>query len=180
MRFGLDPALLLRTACLAGFGLGAGTLLQVLRPDRVSLTPPAQPLACSAAPEEFNAPPVSEEADPVDVLPLCGRPRVVLADMRAASLFAGGHVAGALHIPCSAGPLSPEKKARLAAATTIVVIGESTSAGFIAANALRPYAPEARLQVLRGGFAAWEAAGFACASGPCEECVSSSPPRSPH
>lgn len=177
MRWGVDQSVLLRCGGLVALSVVGGGGLHALSPHRVSLASSNVPLACSAPTGNAAAALGPAEVEPAEVLPFCNRPGVVLADARSAALFANGHVAGALHVPCTAGPLSAEKRAALADARTIIVIGESTSAALTAAEALRPYAPEARLQVLRGGFKAWEDAGFACASGPCEECMTSTPLR---
>jgi rhodanese-related sulfurtransferase len=88
----------------------------------------------------------------------------VIVDVRSAQLFAEGHVAGALHLPCdSSGPLANDP--RIARARSLVVYGHSTEDARPVASALSQRNPGARVVVIAGGFPAWNAAGLACASG---------------
>jgi rhodanese-related sulfurtransferase len=59
---------------------------------------------------------------------------------------------------------------RLEAARTVIVYGDSSDDGRAVAETLRRLGLRGELRVLRGGFAAWEREGLACASGPCKDC----------
>ena len=58
----------------------------------------------------------------------------------------------------------------------MIVYGDSSDDGRAVAETLRRRGLHGDLRVLRGGFAAWEREGLACASGPCQDC----PPRGLH
>jgi 3-mercaptopyruvate sulfurtransferase SseA len=79
-------------------------------------------------------------------------------------------VAGAIHLPCDAsGSVASEAMHKLEGAATVIVYGESTDdARPVAASLHRRL--HNRVSLLKGGFAAWNQAGLACASGPCDEC----------
>jgi rhodanese-related sulfurtransferase len=110
--------------------------------------------------------------DPREASFLCGRPGVIFADTRPAARFEEGHVADAVHLPCDATALGAEPAiARLSHAQTVIVYGDSSDDGHSVAQTLRRRGLKADLRVLRGGFAAWEGAGLACASGPCKDCT---------
>jgi rhodanese-related sulfurtransferase len=54
---------------------------------------------------------------------------------------------------------------------TLVVYGETTADARTVAESLRPKLPAGlEVVVLEGGFAAWNAEGLACTSGPCPDC----------
>jgi 3-mercaptopyruvate sulfurtransferase SseA len=86
-----------------------------------------------------------------------------------------GHVAGAVHLPCDAGGKSAVEALAHSRAQTIVVYGASTDDARPVADSLQRRHPDVRVALLDGGFAAWSAAGLACASGPCDECKVSNP-----
>jgi rhodanese-related sulfurtransferase len=165
----LDRPLLLRTAALV---LGSGLLglgANAARPHGVELLAFAPPTACTGSPE---APAPAAEMDPREASFLCGRPGVIFADTRPAARFEAGHVASAVHLPCDATALGAEPAiARLSHAQTVIVYGDSSDDGHSVAETLRRRGLKADLRVLRGGFAAWESAGLACASGPCKDCT---------
>ena len=103
---------------------------------------------------------------------LCSRAGVVFADTRAEGRFEEGHVAFAVHLPCDATESGAQAAiAHLGQAQTVIVYGDSSDDGRAVAEALRRRGLHAELRVLRGGFAAWEREGLACASGPCVDCT---------
>src|SRR6185312_9304531 len=115
---------------------------------------------------------------PRDAAFLCSRPGVIFADTRPAPRFEEGHVADAVHLPCDATvPGAEAAIARLSHAQTVIVYGDSSDDGRAVAEALRGRGLSADLRVLRGGFAAWESAGLACASGPCKDCTLAGSPK---
>jgi rhodanese-related sulfurtransferase len=94
---------------------------------------------------------------------------VIFADTRPAARFEEGHVADAIHLPCDATALGAQAAiARLSHATTVIVYGDSSDDGRAVAETLRLRGLRGDLRVLRGGFAAWEREGLACASGPSD------------
>jgi rhodanese-related sulfurtransferase len=137
----------------------AGIAVNAARPHGVSLKSFAPPTECGS---QTAAQPV--EMAPREAQGLCGQPGVIIADTRADNAFAEGHVAGAVHLPCSAGRAT-EVLAQFDGATTIVVYGQSSDDARPVAESLLRRHPNARVAVLKGGFAAWSQAGLACASG---------------
>jgi rhodanese-related sulfurtransferase len=169
MLFRLDRPLLVRAVALVLGSGAAGLAANALRPSGVALLSFEAPTTCSAPPA--SEAPVLELA-PREASLLCGRPGVVFADTRAAARVEEGHVAGAVYLPCDA----TEQGARVAIgqlgqAQTVIVYGDSSDDGRAVAETLRRRGLRAELRVLRGGFAAWEREGLACASGPCQDCT---------
>jgi 3-mercaptopyruvate sulfurtransferase SseA len=96
---------------------------------------------------------------------------VAIADARPGSRYAEGHVAGALHLPCSARSSdAAESLSHLVGIRSLVVYGDSTAEALAVAESVRRRAPHLEVRVLDGGFSAWSQAGLACASGPCDQC----------
>jgi rhodanese-related sulfurtransferase len=157
-------ALVIRALVLV---LGAGALglaMNAVRKGGVPLTAFAAPASCG----EEEGPP--SEIEPADAIRLCGHPEIVIADTRPANRYAEGHVAGAVHLPCdAAGSVASDAMHHLANATTVIVYGESTDDARPVAASLRRRLHH-KISVLKGGFQAWNQAGLACASGPCDEC----------
>lgn len=150
------------------FGLGGNAL----RPHGIHVVSWSPPTQCTGA-EGAAAPTVMS---PREAASLCGQPDVVIADTRSAAAFAEGHVAGAVHLPCSAGgPTASEALGHFTRAQTILVYGTSTAEARPVAETLQQRHPGVRVAILDGGFAAWESAGLACASGPCNECKVANP-----
>ena len=161
--------LALRASLIVGAGAGAGFVLNAVRGSPVTLQRYQPVVACSAP-----AP-----ADAVEVLSVteaaafCGGRGVVIADTRSASAFAVGHIAGAVHLPCSARAKDASFVIdALGSNDTLLVYGESTADALeVARNvAARANHRELSVAVVDGGFDAWSGAGLACASGACEEC----------
>jgi rhodanese-related sulfurtransferase len=175
----LDRSSILRAAALLVGGSAIGLGANAARPSGVPLFAFEPPTTCSAG-TVAEAPLI--EMEPREASYLCGRAGVVFADTRPAQRFEEGHVADAVHLPCDATARGAEAAlARLDDAGTIIVYGESSDDGREVAQTLRRRGLKGDLRVLRGGFAAWEHAGLACASGPCKDCplVGSSKERSP-
>ncbi len=153
--------MLLRALSLVVAGLALGFAFNAARPHGVSLTNTHMAAACTAG--EGPA-----ELAPKDAAALCGAPGVVVADVRPPALFAQGHIAGAIHLPCK--NAVPVDVARVEKASTVVVYGSSTDDARPVAATLAQRTPGARVVVVAGGFQAWFDAGLACASGPCDDC----------
>lgn len=183
---GLDSPVLLRAACLLAGGAILGLAANAARPAPVALTGFEPQVTCTADAEATE--PVGE-LHAHDASSMCGREGVFFADARSAERFAEGHVAGAIHLPCSASATGADGAIqRLGAARTIVVYGDSTEEARTVAETLRtrvrpgaegPHGAadpagrplQADIRILKGGFAAWETEGHACASGPCRDCA---------
>jgi rhodanese-related sulfurtransferase len=162
-------ALLVRALLLVLAGAAAGLALNAMRKEGLRLGAFETPAVCTAA-ESAGAP---LEIEPADAIRMCGHPEVVIADARDARRYAEGHAAGAIHLPCDAsGAVASDALHHLDGATTIIVYGQTTDEALPVAASLRRriHRPGVRVAVLRGGFAAWDQAGLACASGPCDEC----------
>jgi rhodanese-related sulfurtransferase len=161
--------LLLRTAALLVGGAVLGLGVNAARPAGVALVGFEPPTACTTT-AAADAPVI--EMAPIEASHLCGQPGTLFADTRTAERFAAGHVADAIHLPCDTTASGAEIALKgLGHAQTVVVYGESTEAAFEVAATLRRRGLEADIRVLRGGFAAWEQEGLACASGPCPGCA---------
>jgi rhodanese-related sulfurtransferase len=157
-------ALLVRALVLVLGAAGLGLAINGARKGGVALGSFSAPASCDA---EEGVPP---EIEPADAIRLCGHPEIVIADTRPASRYAEGHVAGAIHLPCdAAGSVASEAMHHLESAATVIVYGESTDDARPVAASLRRRLHH-RVAVLTGGFQAWNQAGLACASGPCDEC----------
>jgi 3-mercaptopyruvate sulfurtransferase SseA len=158
-------ALLVRALVLVAASAAVGLAVNGARKDGVHVAAYAPPASCGA---DESGPP--ELIEPADAIRMCGHPEIVIADTRPANRFAEGHVAGAIHLPCdAAGSVASEAMTHLGNATTVIVYGESTEDALPVAESLRRRVHH-RVAVLKGGFAAWNQAGLACASGPCDEC----------
>lgn len=169
MSWQIDRPLLLRAAGLTLGGALVGLGLDMARPGGVILRAFEPPTACSVGAEQ-EAP--IQEMDAHQASSLCGHADVIFADTRPGAQFAAGHVAGALHLPCDASASGAEDALhRLDRVPTVVIYGDSSDDARAVAETLRRRGLAGDLRVLRGGFAAWEQEGLACASGPCQECA---------
>jgi rhodanese-related sulfurtransferase len=153
--------MLLRALALVLLGATLGLAVNAARPSGLPLRGYQAPSACAAgaAPAEIGL---------AEAAALCGAQDVVVADARDPAAFAEGHIAGAVHLPCK--EANPADMASVLRSREIVVYGQSTDDARPVAAALQEKNPAVRVSVLKGGFAAWNAAGLACASGACEEC----------
>lgn len=111
-------------------------------------------------------------AGPVAIAAQCALSEdVLIVDTRSAEAFERGHVAGATHLPCSAPRLQADQLLALVGPRrSVVVYGDDTAGALAVARSLASHAPTLETFVIDGGFAAWESAALACASGPCEVC----------
>ena len=154
-------------------GALVGLAVNAVRPDGVPLVAMQEPTQCAVAAEPL-------ELDPHDVVDLCTHGGVVVADARPTERFAQGHVAGAVHLPCDASGVSRSAAlSYLDEAHMIIVYGDSTDEARPVAASLAARHPDKAIGVLRGGFEAWSAAGQACASGPCADCMDHHPAELP-
>lgn len=172
MRLTFERPILARAAVLLLGGSLAGFGVHWLRPTSLSLAAFEPPTACQGT-EEGGQPAFIE---PDEATALCGQPDVTFADARPAAQYAEGHIADALHVPCEGSvSVAPAVGRRLESSRLVVVYGQTSDEGAVTAEALRRRHPGASVRALRGGFPAWEARGFACAAGPCDECMASGP-----
>src|SRR3712207_1886976 len=93
-----------RTLVLLAGGALLGFAGNAVRSDGVSLASFTAPVTCSAPGEGLLAVgvPAVRLVSQAEAAALCGDPSTVIADARSARAFAQGHVAGAIHLPCSA------------------------------------------------------------------------------
>jgi len=173
MSLRLDRPSIFRASVLVLGGGALGLAGNVARPGGVALRGFEAPTTCTAAADAAEPPSVLE-MDPHEASHLCGRDGVIFADTRPAARYAEGHVANAVHLPCDATAAGAEGALKkLDRAATVIVYGDSSDDGMAVAESLRLRGLHGDLRVLRGGFAAWELAGLACASGPCKDCMAS-------
>lgn len=163
----LTIATVMRALALAVAGLLLGVLGNALRPDGVALRPLPEPVACEG---ESKGPRLLA---PEEASRLCRSGGVLIADARSMTRYREGHISSAIHLPCDAdGRVASDAIAHLDGVKTVVVYGDSTrEAQPVAASLWRRLEKTgADVVVLEGGFHAWEAAGLACMSGPCNDC----------
>lgn len=161
--------LLARTGVILGVGVVLGVAVNGLRPQGLRPAAFAVATTCTAGPLSTGIPVLP----PAEAVRLCGDPGVVIADVRSSERFAEGHVAQAIHLPCAASQdAASGALARIEAAHTVVMYGDSTEEATPVAESLRRRLPrpDLRLVVIQGGFASWDRAGLACSSGPCPDC----------
>jgi len=158
-----------RAAVIVVVGASAGLSINALRPKGLSVATyaPAAMCAGAAMPQEIRV------LRPEQAARLCGDARTLVADVRSANAFTEGHVAGAVHIPCSGSRADVENVRRLLERKeALVVYGESEEQARQVASdlAIRISRPELSVSIIAGGWRAWFDAGMACASGPCDDC----------
>jgi rhodanese-related sulfurtransferase len=158
-----------RAGLLVCLGATVGGILNVAHPSGIRFEFYTPPTVCSgsAAPQEIRV------LQPVQAARLCGDSRTLVADVRDRMAFSEGHVAGAVHIPCSGSRADVERvRARLVGKEALVVYGDSEEQARQVASdlALRIGHPDLSVAVIAGGWRAWFDAGMACASGPCDDC----------
>jgi rhodanese-related sulfurtransferase len=162
-------ALLGRTLVLALLGVVSGLIVNMLRPDAVDWRVAIASATCNAV--QLSVP---VEIVPIDrAAALCASSGVLIADARDAERFSQGHIAGAVHLPCSTpGALLDTVPRLLASVDLVLVYADTTDAARPVAEGLRQRNATAglRVAVLEGGFEAWARAGQACLSGPCPRC----------
>ncbi|OGR15345.1 MAG: hypothetical protein A2341_23905 [Deltaproteobacteria bacterium RIFOXYB12_FULL_58_9] len=111
---------------------------------------------------------------PLEIIPdlaaaLCAQPDALILDVRSAAEFAAGHVTAAVHLPCSAGTIERDLSDRLSSASVVLVYGDGDADARRVAESLTQQ-QHFNVRVIAGGYSAWDAAGQACSSGPCELC----------
>lgn len=158
-----------RGLCLVAAGSVAGLVSNAVRRDGVSLAGYVAPLACSGGAVDHE-PSLLRAAGVAD---LCGRTGTLVADVRSAEAYADGHIAGAIHLPCTTSGQHAEHLAHLLQGkSTLVVYGETAGDALHVVRQLSPHLalPVSNIVVLDEGWQAWKAADLACASGPCDKC----------
>ena len=153
---------------MLGLGAGLGVAVNAVRPAALH---PASFVVATTCSEPAPVKPLAV-LPPARAVRLCGENGVLIADVRGPERFAEGHVAGAVHLPCAApGDVLARALEAAAGKHTLVVYGETTADARTVAESLRPKLPGGlEVVVLEGGFAAWNAEGLACSSGPCPDC----------
>jgi rhodanese-related sulfurtransferase len=154
---------------LAVVGAIGGAAVNSLRPDRVAFAL-SEPVGTCSAPQASSA---VEQLTPSEVTDLCSEGGVTVVDVRPEEQFVAGHVADAVHLPCSATTgAADDVLGRLVDDGRIVLYGQGTQDALEVAESLaRRASPGAsKVAILVGGFKAWDQAGLACSSGPCEHC----------
>jgi rhodanese-related sulfurtransferase len=134
-------------------------LLRSRAPQTSCETPAVEPRLLSAA----------------DAARICATDRALIADTRSDAEYAAGHIAGALHLACDTrGDVAGAALANLADRSLVLVYGVDTASAITVARSIAqrlPLGVGPTVYALEGGFGAWEKAGLACASGPCEGCA---------
>jgi rhodanese-related sulfurtransferase len=158
-----------RAAAIVGVGAAVGLTINAVRPSGLKIDSYAPAAVCTGAatPQEIRV------LKPEQAARLCGDARTLVADVRSAAAFTEGHVAGAVHIPCSGSRADVEHvRRRLSSKEALVVYGDSEEQARQVANdlAVRINRPELSVSIIAGGWRAWFDAGMACASGPCDDC----------
>lgn len=163
------PGALWRAVLLCAIAAAFGLAYNALRADNLALTGYQPPTACSGGAEAAAVSLIT----PTEAAQLCGAHDVVVADVRPPERFEQGHVAGAIHLPCTASnDAARVADSLLEGKRMLVVYGEtSDDARPVAESLLRRRGDKPlEVRVLEGGFSAWFQSGFACSSGPCDEC----------
>lgn len=162
-----------RALVLLGAGVALGFAANAVRPDGVALQSFAAPNTCGVGGEEADQGTPIELFSAREAEALCADPLALVADARSAEAYAEGHVAGAIHLPCSATEQAAAAAEHdLREKQLLLVVGERTDDAYRVAEQMRGRLSLAKLRiaVLEGGFEAWAAAGLACASGECPAC----------
>ncbi|MGC4063160.1 MAG: rhodanese-like domain-containing protein [Polyangiaceae bacterium] len=160
----------MRVTLLVAVGATAGFAVNRIHPRGVPFARYVPPTMCSATQDASSA--ISELA-PAEAAKLCGAANTLVADVRTAEEYAKGHIAGAVHIPCSGSKADVERvRGRLLGKNRLVVYGGSDDQSRQVAADLsrRMQRPELNVAVILGGWSAWFDAGLACSSGPCDDC----------
>lgn len=156
-----------RGALLTVVGLAAALGYNAVRKDGIPCFDYEPPTSCSA--EASRPQPEVGVVSPEELAHECDNGGLVVADTRSEERFSMGHIAGAVHLPCSAS----DDAARVVGSLLdgkqdLVVYGETEAEARPVAEALaRRTEPALRVRVLQGGFQAWAQQGLACASGGC-------------
>ncbi len=163
--------LVTRAFALVALGAALGLGFNAVRSDGVALDF-AAPVVCGLD----DGPATLREIEVLGAnaaATLCSEVPALIIDARKASAFAQGHIAGALHLPCSASDDAARvAESGLGEGRLLLVYANSTEEAMLVARELqkRLASPDQRIAVLDGGFAAWRDANLACASGGCPQC----------
>jgi 3-mercaptopyruvate sulfurtransferase SseA len=162
--------LLWRSLTLLGTGALLGFAVNAVRNDGVSLTNFEAPATC-AGPAEAEQSPVRLVTQ-AEAAQLCAQSTTLIADARSAAAYAEGHVAGAIHLPCSASDqVAHAAELSLGESRMLLVYGDETEDAWpVAEQMRRRLTGSLAVGVLEGGYRAWLSAGLACSSGSCETC----------
>ena len=149
---------------LAGAALGVAT--SAVRPEGLAPWDAVRPTAATdqascVAPSSTAAITVPESLD----LHRSGRASFV--DLRAADLFAQGHIAGAVHMPCRSA--ARPQQVDLPTDRTVVLYGDDNDAEW-AAEALRTRG-FSDIRILGGDYQTWRTAQGPAESGACLGCT---------
>lgn len=160
----------LRAVGLGALGILVGVAINAVRAGGIALERYRAPTTCggSRTLQEIVI------LQPKRAAQLCGDSRALVADVRDEGAFAEGHIAGAVHLPCSGSPIDLARvRSQLANKSALVVYGETEEQGLRVARDLagRMDRPDLTIAVIAGGWRAWFDAGLACASGPCDDCA---------
>lgn len=151
-----------RTAALlfgaAALGLGANAA----RPDGVPLFAWQATAVCETSAAAL-------ELTPGQAQGLCADPNVLVVDVRPHPSFQRGHIPNAIHLPCQSDRMESQTFTQLSQASGILVYGETTEEARAVADSLAERGLP--VHILAGGYPAWESAGMACSSGPCNDCL---------
>jgi len=157
---------LAQSTVLAAAGALFGLVVNAVRPAGIAILRPwggdgegaAQCAVAAVEPARIEV---------AEAMHLFAAHEAVFGDVRDAADYATGHVADAVHLPCSAE--APDWLATVAKSSIVVVYGGDAAdpdpvAHSLTTNGYRD------VRVLSGGFRAWRDAGGSAASGPCEVC----------
>lgn len=159
-----------RALVVTTVGVAVGLGANLVRHDQVKLRGYEPPTTCSAGVPEGRVSLLS----PSEVSALCGQSGVVVVDVRSPDKYAHGHVAGSIHLPCTASnEAAGVADSLLEGKRTVVVYGETDEDALSVAESLVARRGNQHLEarVMSGGFAAWFDQGLACSSGPCDDCA---------
>lgn len=162
-------AIMVRAAILGLLGIGLGLAINAVHPHGIAFRryEPAALCSGSTSPQEIRV------LQPQQAAKLCGDSRTLVADVRDGAAFTEGHVAQAVHIPCSGSRADIEAvRTRLVGKEALVVYGHTEEQATKVAHDLAAEIgrPELSIAVIAGGWKAWFDAELACTSGPCDDC----------
>ena len=168
--------LLIRTATVLLVGAGSGLLGNVVHPAGVDLRKPvfaqAEVGQCSAneAAGPIAALPTPDELQPQDAMALRQGQGAAFGDLRPPRDYAQGHIPDATHLPCT-GALGVTALSAVPRQSALVLYdGDGKSPELLSASRSAANKGIGKVYVLRGGFAAWLAAGLPAQSGTCDRC----------
>lgn len=169
-------SVLLRTGLVLLAGMALGLVANVVHPAGVPLRQPVWAQAevgqCSAGEGAQGGAKVlgPEAVSPQQAQSLLGQPGVVIGDLRPAQQYAEGHIAGAIHLPCT-GTLGLLALDKIRPGTQLLIYdGDGRSPQLQTAAATAAIRGMGQVYTLQGGFAAWLAAGLPAESGTCDRC----------